>query len=69
MSSKEYFDNIAVNWNEMRSEYFKDEVREKILQRLDVKNKVVGDLGCGTGFISLGIASKNPNIVLHWINP
>ena len=63
MDSKEYFDGIAENWNKIRSQYFKDEVREKILQKLDIKNKVVGDLGCGSGFISLGLASKNPNIV------
>ncbi len=63
MNSIEYFDNIAINWNEMRNEYFRDEVREKILQKIDVKNKVIGDLGCGTGFISLGIASENPYLV------
>lgn len=63
MSSIEYFDNIAIAWNKMRSEYFKDDVREKILQKIDIKDKVVGDLGCGTGFISLGLASKNPHIV------
>lgn len=63
MSSREYFDSIAVQWNEMRSEYFKDEVKEKILQKLDIENKVVADLGCGTGFVSLGLASKKPNIV------
>ena len=63
MSSREYFDNIAINWDQIRSEYFKDEIREKILRKIDVKNKVIGDLGCGTGFISLGIASKNPYIV------
>jgi len=63
MSSREYFDNIAISWNKIRSEYFRDEVREKILRKIDVKNKVIGDLGCGTGFISLGLASKNPHIV------
>jgi len=63
MSSREYFDNIAMSWNKMRSEYFRDEVREKILRKIDVKNKVIGDLGCGTGFITLGLASKNPHIV------
>lgn len=63
MSSVEYFNNIAINWNKMRSEYFRDEVRDKILEKIDVKNKVIGDLGCGTGFISLGIANKNPYIV------
>lgn len=63
MSSADYFDNIAIEWNKMRSEYFKDDVKEKILEKIDIKNKVVGDLGCGTGFISLGLASKNPHIV------
>jgi len=63
MNSIEYFNDIAINWNQMRSEYFRDEVREKILQKIEVRNKVIGDLGCGTGFISLGIASKNPYIV------
>ncbi len=63
MNSTEYFDNVALNWNKMRSEYFKDEVREKIIQKLDVRNKVIGDLGCGTGFISLGLAGQSPSIV------
>lgn len=63
MSSRQYFDNIATNWNEMRNGYFKDEVRERILEKLNIENKVVGDLGCGTGFITFGLAAKNPSIV------
>lgn len=63
MGSKQYFDNIASSWNKIRSEYFRDEVRERILDNADIENKVVGDLGCGTGFISLGLAEKNPNII------
>lgn len=63
MSSRQYFDNIAASWNAMRSEYFKDEVRDRILQRLNIESKIVGDLGCGTGFISLGLAAKKPSIV------
>lgn len=63
MSSVQYFNNIAAKWNNMRSEYFKDEVRDRILAEIEVGNKVVGDLGCGTGFISLGLATREPNIV------
>ena len=63
MGSRQYFDHIAANWNAMRSEYFKDEVRDRILQVLDIENKIVGDLGCGTGFISFGLAAKKPHIV------
>jgi predicted RNA methylase len=29
---------------------------ERILQKLDIENKVIGDLGCGIGFITLGLA-------------
>lgn len=63
MSLVEYFDNVVVNWNKMWSEYFKDEVREKILGKIDVKNKVIGDLGCGIGFILLGFVDKGVDIV------
>jgi ubiquinone/menaquinone biosynthesis C-methylase UbiE len=63
MGSRQYFDNIAANWNAMRSEYFKDEVRDRILRKVNVEGRIVGDLGCGTGFISLGLAAKQPNIV------
>jgi len=63
MGSRQYFDSIAASWNDLRSEYFKDEVRDRILQNLDIEGKIVGDLGCGTGFISLGLASRKPSIV------
>lgn len=58
MDSNQYFDNIASQWNKIRSEYFKDEVRDRIISKFDIKDKVVADLGCGTGFISLGLANK-----------
>lgn len=63
MGSRQYFDSIATSWNAMRSEYFMDELREMILQKIDVEEKIVGDLGCGTGFISLGLAANKPSIV------
>lgn len=63
MNAKEYFDNIARDWNGIRSQYFDDKIREEILKNIDVENKVIGDLGCGTGFISLGLASKKSRVV------
>ncbi|QAA35096.1 class I SAM-dependent methyltransferase [Clostridium manihotivorum] len=59
MNSNQYFDSIANKWNTMRSEYFKDEVRDRIVSKFDIKGKVVADLGCGTGFVSLGLAEKS----------
>lgn len=58
MNSLQYFDSIAKNWNVIRSEYFEEKLKYKILSVMDVKNKVVADLGCGTGFVSLALANE-----------
>lgn len=58
MSSLNYFNSIAKNWNSIRVDYFKDELRDIAINSVDLKNKVVADLGAGTGFISLKVAEK-----------
>ena len=58
MNSVKYFNSIAKEWNKMRVDYFKDELREMAIKSVDISNKVIADLGAGTGFISLGIAKK-----------
>ncbi|HHD2752422.1 TPA: class I SAM-dependent methyltransferase [Clostridium perfringens] len=62
MNSVNYFNSIAKEWNRIRVEYFKDELRERAINSVDINNKVIADLGAGTGFISLEIAKK-ANIV------
>ncbi len=62
MNSKKYFNAIANEWNGLSRTYFKEELRDKVIDRLDLKNKVVADLGAGTGFISLK-ASRDASIV------
>lgn len=63
MSSKDYFNDIADKWNSMRSEYFGKEIRDLIVSRLDIKGNVIADLGCGTGFITLGLADEGAKLV------
>lgn len=63
MSSKDYFNDIADKWNSMRSEYFGKEIRDLIVSRLDIKGNVIADLGCGTGFITLGLAEEGAKLV------
>jgi len=58
MNSMQYFDNIAKKWNVIRSEYFEERLKYKILSKVNVKDKIVADLGCGTGFVSLAVAPE-----------
>lgn len=56
MGSVQYFDNIAAKWNVIRSEYFEERLKYKVLSKVNVKDKITADLGCGTGFITLALA-------------
>ncbi|WP_170074789.1 class I SAM-dependent methyltransferase [Paraclostridium dentum] len=58
MNSIDYFNSIAKDWNKIRVDYFKDELREIAVNSVDIKEKVVADLGAGTGFISLRIGEE-----------
>ncbi|MFT8313829.1 MAG: methyltransferase domain-containing protein [Clostridium sp.] len=58
MNSTQYFNNIAQKWNVIRSEYFEERLKYKVLSKVNVKDKIVADLGCGTGFISIALANE-----------
>lgn len=58
MNSLNYFDSIANNWDVIRSEYFEEKLKYKVLSKAEIDNKIVTDLGCGTGFVSLALAEK-----------
>lgn len=58
MNSINYFNSIAKDWNKIRVDYFKDELREIAVNSVDIKGKVIADLGAGTGFISLRVGEE-----------
>lgn len=58
MNSLQYFDSIAEHWNVIRSEYFEERLKYKILSITNIKDKIVADLGCGTGFVSMALANE-----------
>ena len=58
MNSVQYFDSIAESWNVIRSEYFEERLKYKLLSLTNINGKVVADLGCGTGFVSLALANE-----------
>ena len=56
MNSVNYFDSIADSWNVIRSEYFNETLKYLVLSKVNIKDKICADLGCGTGFISLALS-------------
>lgn len=59
MSSKEYFKEIASEWDEMRQNFFSDELREKAIGFSNpTPGSLAADIGAGTGFMTEGLLQK-----------
>lgn len=55
--SKEYFKNVAQDWDTIREGYFSTDIRRAAIARSHLRpDAVVADIGAGTGFISTGLA-------------
>lgn len=64
MSSKAYFENVASQWDSMRSKYFTDQVRQKTYRVAQVQpGKLAADLGAGTGFITEGLLQRGLRVI------
>jgi ubiquinone/menaquinone biosynthesis C-methylase UbiE len=64
MNSKEYFEKVADQWDEMRSSFFSEKVREKAYRVADIKKgKQAADIGAGTGFVTEGLVREGLDVV------
>lgn len=64
MNSKDYFDQVAHQWDRMRENLFSDAVREKALLIADVQpDKLAADIGSGTGFITEGLIQRGLKVI------
>ena len=64
MSSKIYFDKVATEWDNMRSNFFQVGVRERAISEANIKeNAIIADIGAGSGFISEGLTDMNVKII------
>ena len=55
--SKEYFAEVAQDWDHMRANYFTEQMRDDAVARADLSpTDVVADVGTGTGFVIQGLA-------------
>lgn len=63
-NSKDYFNQIAENWDNMRTAFFSEQVREVAYSLANVqKAKLAADLGAGTGFITEGLLKLGLNVL------
>ena len=64
MSSKEYFDEVAQDWDEMREGFFSDAVREKALSIADVQpGTVAADIGAGSGYVTEALIERGLRVI------
>lgn len=64
MSSKSYFENVATNWDEMRSGFFPVSVRERAIEEIETTpGTKIADVGAGTGFITEGLAELPVEVI------
>ncbi|WP_160673742.1 class I SAM-dependent methyltransferase [Clostridium sp. C8-1-8] len=64
MDSKLYFKEVANQWDNMREEFFTEEVRDKAYEVAEVKNgELAADIGAGTGFITEGLLKKGLKVI------
>ena len=58
-NSKEYFAEVAGRWDDLRTGYFTEEMRDDAIRRVQLSPlAVVADVGTGTGFVARGLASR-----------
>jgi ubiquinone/menaquinone biosynthesis C-methylase UbiE len=57
--SNPYFAEVAEQWDEIRSGYFTEHMRDAAIAKAQLPSKaIVADVGTGTGFVAAGLASR-----------
>lgn len=64
MSNKNYFDEVANQWDRMRQNFFSEAVREKAYNIAAVKEgELAADIGAGTGFVTEGLLLRGLRVI------
>ena len=62
--SNSYFAEVAEQWDEIRSDYFTEHLRDAAIDKARLPaNAVVADVGTGTGFVAAGLASRATRVI------
>lgn len=64
MSSKDYFDQVAHQWDNIRGTFFSSHVRNKALSTAGVQGgEIAADIGAGSGFVTEGLIGKGLGVI------
>ncbi len=64
MSSLAYFNQVATQWDELRTQFFSDNVREKAMDAARVESgNLAADIGAGSGFITEGLLARGVRVI------
>jgi ubiquinone/menaquinone biosynthesis C-methylase UbiE len=64
MSSKDYFEKVADQWDRMRRSFFSEKVREVAVAKADIQaGKLAADIGAGTGFVTEELVHKGLKVI------
>lgn len=62
--SKQYFDDIAAQWDEMQKSFFSDSVKDKAFAAADLEpGRQAADIGAGAGFITKGLIARGLRVI------
>ena len=62
--SNPYFAAVAEQWDEIRSGYFTEHMRDAAIATASLPaNAVVADVGTGTGFVAAGLAARADRVI------
>ena len=62
--SNPYFAEVAEQWDEIRSGYFTEHMRDAAIDKAQLpQNAIVADVGTGTGFVAAGLASRADRVI------
>jgi arsenite methyltransferase len=68
--SQTYFTKVADQWDEIRTGYFTEHMRDSAIAKTNLlTNAVVADIGTGTGFVAGGLAQRFSKVYGFDANP
>jgi ubiquinone/menaquinone biosynthesis C-methylase UbiE len=64
MDSRQYFEDVARQWDKLRERFFSEALREKSLAAAGVqRGKIAADIGAGTGFLTEGLIRDGLQVI------